>query len=137
VKAYKLSFTFALFLCLIFSISALAEVEWQVQNTLNLEKKPMDMAISTRDSRLFVLTKDGIVHVYNSEGVLQGKLEVGKHVDSIVAGPKKDTLILKSEKEKTVQSILVEFVHKINIEGSPYRGKADAPIVITVFNDYQ
>lgn len=137
MKRYSLSVAFNLFLSLICAWSAIAEVEWQVQKALNLENTPLDMAMSAGGSWLFVLTDDGIVHVYNSVGILEDRMEVGKHIDSIAAGPEENILILKSKKEKTVQHIVFDFVQDINIEGSPYKGNADAPVVIAVFNDYQ
>lgn len=137
MKIFKPVVFFSFFICLFFSWSALAEVEWKVLNTLNVEKRPQDMAISTSGEFVFILTEDGVVHVYDSGGVLQGKMAVGKHVDSIAAGPKENILIIKSRKKKTVQSILVEFIYDINVKGSPFKGNADAPVIITVFTDYQ
>ena len=137
MKRYSLSVVFALLLSLIYAWSALAEVEWQVQKTLTLEKKPLDVIMSVQGSWLFVLTDDGIVQIYNSAGVLKDQIEVGRHVDSIAAGPEDNILIVKSKKEKTVQRISFEFIREINVTGSPYKGNPDAPVVIVVFSDYQ
>ena len=137
MKRYSLSVVFALLLSLICAWSALAEVEWQVQKTLTLEKKPLDVIMSVQGSWLFVLTDDGIVKIYNSAGVLKDQIEVGRHVDSIAAGPEDNILIVKSKKEKTVQRISFEFIREINVTGSPYKGNPDAPVVIVVFSDYQ
>lgn len=137
MKRYSLSVVFALLLSLICAWSALAEVEWQVQKTLTLEKKPLDVIMSVQGSWLFVLTDDGIVQIYNSAGVLKDQIEVGRHVDSIAAGPEDNILIVKSKKEKTVQRISFEFIREINVTGSPYKGNPDAPVVIVVFSDYQ
>ena len=104
---------------------------------LFLEKKPLDVIMSVQGSWLFVLTDDGIVQIYNSAGVLKDQIEVGRHVDSIAAGPEDNILIVKSKKEKTVQRISFEFIREINVTGSPYKGNPDAPVVIVVFSDYQ
>jgi hypothetical protein len=137
MNRYSLSIICTLLLSLICAWSAIAEVEWQVQKTLTLEKKPLDMVTSVQGSWLLVLTDDGIVHIYNSAGVLKDQIEVGKHVDSIAAGPEENIFIVKSKKEKTVQRISFEFIREINVTGSPYKGNADAPVVIAVFSDYQ
>lgn len=137
MKRCSYSIAFVLLLALFYSGFAFAETEFQVQNTINMDKKPLDIAISERSFTLYVLTTDGIVNVYDSSGILKGQVEVGKHIDGIAPGPSEDIFIAKSKKEKTVQYILIEFVYDINIEGSPYKGNADAPVVITVFTDYQ
>ena len=124
-------------MCLIFPFSASAEIDFQVQKTLNLEKEPLDITISERSNTLYVLTTDGVVYVYDSDGILEGQIKVGKRIDGIAPGPSEDILFIKSKKEKTVQKILIEFVYDINIEGSPYKGNADAPVTIVVFTDYQ
>jgi len=58
-------------------------------------------------------------------------------VDAIQAGPGEDILLLTSRKNRTVQVITVNFIRDINVSGSPFKGQADAPVVIAVFNDYQ
>jgi hypothetical protein len=122
---------------LLIPLQALAEVEWQTQTTFNLDKKPVDMVMSIRGSYLFVLTEDGIIHVYDSKYNLKGKIDAGKDVDSITSGPDDNILILKSKKEREIRTIQVDFLQEINIEGSPFMGKVDAPVVMIVFTDYE
>ena len=95
------------------------------------------MAMSVGGTYLFALTEDGIVHAYDTEGNIKGEIYVGKKVDSIACGPQENILILKSKKNREIQKLVFDFIEHINIEGSPYRGNADAPIVIAVFTDYQ
>jgi hypothetical protein len=52
-------------------------------------------------------------------------------------GPGGDSLILNSNKNKTVQIIVLDFIQNINIFGSPYKGSDDAPVVVAVFDDFQ
>lgn len=137
MKRYLIKGFLIICICLTCLLSVSAETDFKIKSTINLEKRPLDVAISERSNTLYVLTNDGFVYVYDSSGTLKGKIEVGKHIDGIAPGPREDILITKSKKEKTVQKILIEFVHDINIEGSPYKGNADAPVVITVFTDYQ
>ena len=137
VKRYFVGVILIMFVCLICPWSASAEVDWQVQQTINLEKKPIDVAVSARGSYLFILTDDGIVHVYDKAGNLKGLIEPGKNVDGIACGSDENILILKNKKKREVRTIIVEYIQDIDIEGSPYRGNADAPVVIVVFTDYQ
>ena len=52
-------------------------------------------------------------------------------------GPGGETLILRSGKNKTVELVTLDFIQKINITGSPFKGPQDAPVVIAVFDDFQ
>lgn len=137
MKKYLITIFLLACMCLICPLSASAETSFHVQKTLNMEKEPLDIAISERSFTLYVLTTDGIVYVYDSTGFLKGQIEVGKHIDGIAPGPSEEIIFIKSKKEKTIQRIIIDFIYDINIEGSPYKGNADAPVVITVFTDYQ
>jgi DNA-binding beta-propeller fold protein YncE len=112
-------------------------VEMNVYKTLQLEETPIDVAISPDGRRIFVLTDRGEVVVYSSAAKIEAKIDVGQHVDQIKLGPRGDTLILKSGKNKTVQIVSVDFVQKINTSGSPFKGPENAPVVIAVFDDFQ
>ena len=112
-------------------------VEMNVYKTLQLEETPIDVAISPDGRRIFVLTDRGEIVVYSSAAKIEAKLDVGQHVDQIKLGPRGDTLILKSGKNKTVQIVSVDFIQKINTSGSPFKGPEDAPVVIALFDDFQ
>jgi hypothetical protein len=86
---------------------------------------------------VFVLTHQGEILIYSADGILNDKFTPGIHVDAIEAGPREDILLLTSRKNRTVKVITVNFICDINVSGSPFKGRADAPVVIAVFNDYQ
>ena len=125
------------FLGLSVSAQSLASVEWTTSRTLKLEKPPIDMAFSKDGRWVFILTEEGTVLIYSANGKLMDKMSVGAHVDGIDAGPREDILFLKSRKNKTVEELSLDFVYDIDVSGSPFEGPGDAPVVITVFNDYQ
>jgi hypothetical protein len=137
VKRYLIKIFLLMCMCLICQYSAHADVDWTVQQIIKFEKKPLDTVVSIRGKYMYILTEDGIIHVYDSDGNPEGQIEAGKDVDQIAAGPKDDLLVLKSGKNKDVRTIFVDFIQKINIQGSPYKGNADAPVLIVVFTDYQ
>ena len=112
-------------------------LEWNVYQTLQLDKTPIDMVISPDGRRIFVLTDQGEVLVYSSTTNLEATLKVGEHVDQIKLGPGEDTLILKSSKDKTVQFVNLDFIQNVNISGSPFKGPENAAVVIAVFDDFQ
>jgi DNA-binding beta-propeller fold protein YncE len=112
-------------------------VEWNVYKTLQLEATPIDVAVAPDGRRIFVLTEQGEVVIYSSNAQMEAKIDVGKHVDQIKLGPRGDTLILSSGKNKTVQIVTLDFIQKINTAGAPFKGPADAAVVIAVFDDFQ
>jgi hypothetical protein len=114
-----------------------AEVEWNIYKTLNLDEAPIDIAISPDGSRIFVLTDKGNILIYSSAATIEDKIEVGKHVEKIKVAPKGDVLILNSREAKTVQIITLDFIQNIDVAGAPFKGPADAPVVVSVFSDFQ
>ena len=80
-----------------------AAVEWDVTKTLNIEKTPLDIAVSVNGRWIFVLTQQGSILIYSGDGKLEDEVSVGKQVDGIEVGPEEDILLLSSRKNKTVQ----------------------------------
>jgi len=114
-----------------------ASVEWDVTGTLNLEEKPRDAAMSLSGKWIYVLTHRGEILIYASSGKLEDTISVGEHVDSIRVGPKDDVLLLTSGKEKRVQIVTLDFIKEIDVSGSPFKGNADAPVVVATFDDFE
>lgn len=114
-----------------------AAVEWSVQKKLQMEAPPVDVAVSLNDRWVFVLNDRGEVLVFSSDGSLKEKIQVGRHIDQIKVGPRNDLLYLSSRKNKTVEIVEIDFIQNINTAGSPFKGPADAPVVIAVFTDFE
>ena len=112
-------------------------VEWELLNTLKLEAPPLDVAISPDGNTVFVLTHEGNIHIYEVNGRLTGKIEVGEKIDQIKLGPKGTHLFATSRQNKTVKVIELDFIKQISIKGSPYKGIEDAPVVIADFSDFE
>jgi hypothetical protein len=135
---HKILIFLAVFLTtVVFSVESFARFEWDVQQKLKMDTPPVDVAVSTDGKWIFVLNDSGNILIYSSNGVLEDKISVGSHVDQIRVGPKDNLLLLSSRKNKTVELLAIDFIHKINISGSPFKGSADAPVVIAVFSDFQ
>lgn len=114
-----------------------ATIEWEVLNTLKLDAPPLDVAISPDGRTVFVLTHAGKIHIYEVNGRLTDKIEVGEKIDQIKLGPKGTHLFATSRKNKTVKVIALDFIKPISTQGSPYKGLEDAPVVIADFSDFE
>lgn len=126
-----------LFLVCGLSPRADAVVEWNRGNTLKLKEPPVDIAVSSRGRWIFVLTQGGKVAIYAADGRLQDTITVGGGIDGIEAGAREDVLLLTNRTAGTVEEIHLEFIQEINTKGSPFKGPADAPVVVCVFTDFQ
>ena len=135
-------FKTAVFLTILFSVMAfqtvcLADVDWNVLKTFNLEEPPLDIAFSGNRNHIYVLNNKGQILIFNPSGSLLDKIEVGPDIDRMQLIQGSDVLFLTSRKNKTIQIVQLDFVQKINIAGSPYMGPDNAPVVIAVFSEFQ
>ena len=128
-----------LIVALIFCFSGLAQAEVEIVDTKNLvlESSPIDIATSADGNYTFVLAKGGKISIFDRSGTLKDTLTVDEAVENIGTSPKGDFLLLTTSKEKTLQIVKISFVVDIDISGLPFKGPANAPVLIAIFNDYQ
>ena len=62
---------------------------------------------------------------------------MSESVVSIGTSPNGDYLMLADSKNKTLEMVKISFVVDIDISGLPFKGPANAPVVVAVFSDYQ
>lgn len=122
---------------MIISISAHSSVDWALRKTLEIGETPLDVAASYDGRFTFVLGDKGNVLIFSIDGKLEDKIFVGKDADRIEVSPRGDLLYVNNRKDKTVKMLSLQFVKKVDISGSPFKGPENAPVVITVFNDFQ
>ena len=120
-----------------FYTQCFAAVESNVILTLDLENPPLDVAVSPDGEKLYILTDQGDILIYSAKGQLTDTLRVDKDVDGIRISRSGDVIFLSSQKSKQVQVVLLDFIQVIDVMGSPYKGPENAPVVITVFSDFQ
>ena len=114
-----------------------AEMEWEVKETLKVDAKVLDLAVSSDGKYFYVLTADGKVSVYNSGGQVEDTLNVGKSINRLDVSPDGSFLYLADDVANTVKIAEVSYMADINITGSPFKGPADAPVAVVVYSDYQ
>lgn len=114
-----------------------AEVKLTIEKTLKPEGRILDVAISASGKRIYVLSDQMAVHVYDGEGKLLGVVSVDKATERIQMGPQEDVLILTSQGGGFIQIATVDLIQDINVTGSPLKGPAEASVVMAVFSDFQ
>jgi len=136
---FKYMSAFILALVFLYSIATSCEaaVEWDVIETLNLDGTPVDVAVSPDGGLIYVLYEGGKIGIFKSTGQLRDEISVGKDVDQIRIGPRGERLFVLNRRDKTVSVISLRFIQEINVTGAPFKGPADAPVVIAVFSDFQ
>ena len=119
------------------AVFAAEDVEWETMHTLQMDAPSRDIAFSPDGSRLFILSEGGKVHIYSAAGEPEGSIDVGKDADQIRVGPKGDLLVLNSRRNKMVQLVQLTYVQDIDVSGSPFKGPEEAPVVLTIFDDFE
>jgi hypothetical protein len=136
----KLVATLLLFLLLIFPgilSTSFAAVEIYQQKTLDLRRTPLDVAVSLNGKWFFVLSDQQEILIFSADGKLNDEIPVERHVDGIQVGGREDVIYLTSRSHKTMQVLMLDFIHDINLLGSPLKGREDAPVTVAVFSEFQ
>ena len=115
-----------------------ATLEWEILRTLKLDSPPLDMAVAPDGKFVYILTDKGEIQIYDlGDGRLKDKIEIREPVDQIKVGPGGDQLFVTDRQNKTVKVIGLDFIKQITINGSPFKGPEDAPVVIADFSDFE
>jgi hypothetical protein len=114
-----------------------AEVDLRIIKHINIEEKPLDVAASADGEFLFILVP-GEVLVYSiPNDSVTDRIQIDRAFDRLTYSAKNSTLILGSSAGRALSIIQVERVYNIVLSGLPFKGPADAPVAIAVFEDYQ
>lgn len=116
---------------------ASAELEKSLVMRHVLDKAPVDVAQSVADGRLFVLLESGEVQIFSPEGQKQERFNVGAGVTSLEVSPDGQRLYLGNAKSKELQFVELTLVQQLPVNNSAFKGPENAPVTITVFDDFQ
>lgn len=122
---------------LLSSASTQASVNWKIHKKINLENTPLDVVSSANGKWIFILSENNTILIYSNNGYLKDEIHIKGDISQIQAGPREDILLLTSKKNRSVQVLKLEFIQEIDTSGASFLGNSDAPVVITVFTDYQ
>lgn len=133
----KLLITSQLILCLgLTAQPGWAKVFQSVNKTYTAPVAPLDLAVSSDGNYTYILGPNGKIVIYTKAGEKE-EISVGGDFDRIVTSGDGDKIWLSNQKTKEIKEVFVDFIKKISAEGSPFLGEDKAPVVITIFSDFQ
>ncbi len=116
---------------------AYAELEKTLVKRQSLDKAPVDIAQSVSDGRLFVLLEGGEIQIFSADGQQQDRFEVGAEVTTLEVSPDGQRLYLGNTKSNELQFLDLSYVQKLPVNNAAVKGAEDAPVTITLFDDFQ
>jgi len=116
---------------------AFAKVELTPLTQTDLGVQPLDVATSPDGKLVFVLTRGELLVYSIPENRVTNRIRLAGSFDRVTYSPQANLLILTSSTARTLKTIKVEPVFSIDISGHPFKGPADAPVTIALFDDYQ
>lgn len=122
---------------MLIAMIASAEIKIEQSKALKLGGEPLSIVQSVSDGRLFVLLEEGEVLILAPNGQIQHKFNVDKEVKILQVSPDGQRLYLGKPKDKELLFIDLAAVYDLPVNNSAIKGPEDAPVTITVFDDFQ
>ena len=113
------------------------DINWTMLRQFELNGKPLGIAASA-DGKLFFVLTPGEVAVYSNfaeKPFKQISIDVG--FNRMLYSEKTSSLILTNATTHAMNILEIDLIQHISIEGSPFKGPENAPVILTVFDDYQ
>ena len=126
---------FALVLC--FTTGTSAKVEWEILKDITLSDEPRDVAVAPDGSTAYILCGKSIQIFSVSQNKVTGNIPLTGDFSQIAVAPSREQLFLTNAAGKQLSVIQISQVYDIPVGTSPVIGKADAPVTVFAFLDYQ
>ena len=114
-----------------------ADVELSESKQLNLDSRPLEIVTSADGQSIYVLVPGEILVYSISKDKIINRIAINDVFDKLIHSEKANLLILSSSSSASVKIIQIEKIHDIDISGLPFKGAAEAPVIIAIFSDYQ
>lgn len=128
----------AIFIIAILPTPALSVDRFESLSTrdVTIPEEPVDIALSPDGNWTFILTTSGEIAVYDRADRLIQTLNAGSGYERMEYDSSRNRLVLAGSGRK-LKTILLAMRFDIDGEASPYRGPEGAPVIITVYTDFQ
>jgi len=126
-----------LVLGLVWGAAAQGAVELEKLQRLSGKGGVVDTAVSADGRHFYVLGADGVLSIYDRRGRLQDTATVGTGYVAMEVAPDGGKLYLTPRDRKGVEVWALDYTAQVDLNGSPFRGAADAPVVIVEYSDFQ
>lgn len=114
-----------------------ADMEWSMKKQLDIGAAPRDVAASADGNTIFILVPGEIIVYSPADDKEIKRIPVEETYDRLTHSEKDNTLILSDSSGMKLMILELEIVYDISIADLPVKGPEDAPVTISVFNDYQ
>jgi protein-disulfide isomerase len=111
-------------------------LSWTPVATWKADVKPLDFTQTLDGRMVFILGEDSKVHLYSAEGQKLGVIPADPGTVALDIAPRGELLYLM-DSSGAYKALDVSFSKDIDISGSPFLGKENAPVAIVVFSDFQ
>ncbi|MBT8346141.1 MAG: hypothetical protein KJO28_07535 [Desulfofustis sp.] len=105
--------------------------QWQ------LPYSPVDMVQSVDGKYIYILTDNNKLLIYEPNGNLKASVDVDPGVVAIDTDARGENVLLVDKDNKSFSVYSVDFVSDVDVSGAPFKGKADAPVTVAVFSDFE
>ncbi len=122
---------------LLFFHIAYANVDLTPVRQTNIGFHALDIATSEDGKLVFLLAPEKVLVYSLKENKVINSIPLADTFDRIAYSLKNKQLILTSSTSKILKIIQVESIYDIDISERPFKGPADAPVTIAIFDDYQ
>jgi len=122
---------------LLSAATAFAALQQDLVKRVALGRTPLDVAQSVTDGRVFILLAGGTVQILDAEGETQERFQVDKDATTLEVSPDGKRLYLGNAKRNELQLVDLSILYDLPVNKSAVKGPANAPVTITVFDDFQ
>jgi len=114
-----------------------AKIEWNILDSIDLEERPISIAMSKDGKTTYILCEKSIKVHSKIENKIIDSIPLTDSFSQITISPDGENLLLTDTKNNRISIIEIVQIFDMKIGQSPILGKADAPVTIFDFTDYQ
>ena len=112
-------------------------LNWAEKTTWSIPAKPVDIAQTLDNKKVFILGDDNKVYILSPDGRQLGVMPVAAGTNLMDISARGEMLFVGNGTNKTFTAYDISFNQQIDTTGAPVRGKVDAPVTLVIFSDFE